>query len=80
MHGLTGSLPTLAVLAVVFTLVQGGCKGNLSHESGKSGQELFQLYCSGCHPNGENIIYPQKTLDRMTLRQTALRNRPTSWR
>ena len=47
--------------------MQGGCKGNLSHDSGKSGQELFQLYCSGCHPNGGNVIYPQKTLDRMTL-------------
>lgn len=56
-----------AVLAVVFTLGQMGCEKNVSRETGKSGQELFLLYCSGCHPNGENTIYPQKSLDRMTL-------------
>ena len=57
----------LPALAVVFTLAQMGCEGDVSRETGKSGQELFLLYCSGCHPNGENTIYPQKSLDRMTL-------------
>ena len=67
MQGSMGSLLALAAVAVVLTLVQGGCTGNPSHESGKSGEELFRLYCSGCHPNGGNVIYPQKSLDRMTL-------------
>lgn len=60
-------LPTLAVLAIVVALVQGGCSGTTPPDSGKSGQELFRIHCSGCHPNGGNVIYPQKTLDRMTL-------------
>lgn len=35
----------------------------------KAGQELFMKHCSSCHPDGGNIINPQKTLhkkDRMT--------------
>ncbi len=54
-------------LAVIATLVQGGCDGTGPPDSGKSGEELFQIHCSGCHPNGGNVIYPQKSLDRMTL-------------
>lgn len=35
----------------------------------KAGQELFMKHCSSCHPDGGNIINPEKTLhkkDRMT--------------
>jgi cytochrome c6 len=67
MKGPRGSLPALAVLAVVVTLAQGGCRENTSVEAGKSGQDLFQVHCSGCHPDGGNIVYPRKSLDRMTL-------------
>jgi cytochrome c6 len=35
--------------------------------SGLSGGELFLRHCSGCHPDGGNSKYPQKTLDRFTL-------------
>ena len=48
------------------SLVQGGCGGS-SRQSGKSGEALFTIHCSGCHPNGGNVKYPQKSLDRMTL-------------
>jgi cytochrome c6 len=47
-------------------LGQGGCGGRGS-ESGKSGEALFAIHCSGCHPGGGNVKYPQKSLDRMTL-------------
>jgi mono/diheme cytochrome c family protein len=25
------------------------------------------IHCSGCHPGGGNVKYPQKSLDRVTL-------------
>jgi cytochrome c6 len=31
------------------------------------GGELFARNCSGCHPDGGNAVYPQKTLHRMDL-------------
>lgn len=31
------------------------------------GRELFARHCSGCHPNGGNTAYPQKTLHRIDL-------------
>ena len=57
-------LPLLVLTAVCLT--QMGCRTG-DRESGKSGHELFLIHCSGCHPGGENVIYPQKTLDRITL-------------
>ena len=33
-------------------------------EQGKSGETLFQENCSPCHPDGGNIINPQKTLHK----------------
>lgn len=33
----------------------------------KAGGELFAHYCAGCHPDGGNAIYPQKTLHRIDL-------------
>jgi len=34
---------------------------------GKSGEELFQQHCSSCHPDGGNIVNPQKTLHKKDL-------------
>jgi len=34
---------------------------------GKSGEELFQQHCSTCHPDGGNIVNPQKTLHKKDL-------------
>jgi cytochrome c6 len=54
----------LALAAVC--LAQPGCEGS-GRESGMSGEALFTTHCSGCHPVGGNVRYPQKSLDRMTL-------------
>jgi mono/diheme cytochrome c family protein len=32
--------------------------------TGQSGEQLFQEHCAACHPNGGNILSPQKTLSR----------------
>ena len=61
-------------LALLFVLVMTGCKG-ASRSTGKPGQELFMTYCSGCHPNGTNSIYPQKSLDRSTLAANGITTR-----
>lgn len=31
---------------------------------GKSGEELYKEHCAVCHPDGGNIINPQKTLHK----------------
>jgi len=31
------------------------------------GRELFSRHCAGCHPDGGNALYPQKTLHRFDL-------------
>ncbi len=56
----------LLLLATAAALLQ-GCEGTASRETGKSGEELFRTHCSGCHPDGGNAVYPQKSLDRFTL-------------
>jgi mono/diheme cytochrome c family protein len=57
--------------AVVCLQAMAGC----SREAGKTAQAelaahgggLFALYCAGCHPDGANLLYPQKTLHRIDL-------------
>jgi cytochrome c6 len=57
----------LAAALLIFGATQvAGCAGG-ARDSGRTGEELFLTYCSGCHPNGGNALYPGKTLDRMTL-------------
>jgi len=34
---------------------------------GKSGEELYKEHCAVCHPDGGNIINPQKTLNKKEL-------------
>jgi cytochrome c6 len=36
------------------------------------GRELFALHCAGCHPDGENRVYPQKPLHRTELRANGI--------
>lgn len=33
----------------------------------KTGEELFQQHCTTCHPEGGNVISPEKTLHRKDL-------------
>ena len=62
-----GSGTGLFLLALAAAcLAQPGCGGR-GRESGKSGEALFMIHCSGCHPRSGNVKYPQKSLDRMTL-------------
>jgi cytochrome c6 len=35
--------------------------------AGKSGQELFKEHCAVCHPDGGNIVNPEKTLHKKAL-------------
>jgi cytochrome c6 len=36
----------------------------VAKESEKKGEALFKQHCSPCHPDGGNIINPQKTLHK----------------
>ncbi|ACK69335.1 cytochrome c class I [Gloeothece citriformis PCC 7424] len=40
----------------------------LTEEIGQ-GEQLFQTYCVGCHPNGNNIIRRGKTLKSQALKR-----------
>ncbi|UFS69306.1 c-type cytochrome [Geomonas sp. RF6] len=35
---------------------------------GASGEGLFKMHCSGCHPNGGNVVKPEHTLKRDHLK------------
>lgn len=47
-------------------IAAGGCQRKVP-AGGATGEELFLLHCSGCHPGGKNLKYPAKSLDRLTL-------------
>lgn len=36
------------------------------------GGKLFAVYCAGCHPGGENRIYPQKSLHALELKANGI--------
>ena len=42
-------------------------EGKATPELLKHGEELFAQHCAGCHPDGENAFYSQKTLHRIDL-------------
>ncbi len=50
----------LSVLAIAFFVF--GTKGMAKATA--TGEALFQQNCSPCHPNGGNIVNPQKTLQK----------------
>ena len=66
---------TLAV-AFCWMLAIAGCnreKGDkATPELLKRGEGLFALYCAGCHPDGENRVYPQKSLHRIALKANGI--------
>lgn len=51
----------LSVFAVAIFLLE---TVGTAKEQEKKGEALFQQNCSPCHPNGGNIINPQKTLHK----------------
>jgi cytochrome c6 len=52
-----------AILAVSVCLLSSSVSAK-DAPAGKSGEELFKEHCAACHPNGGNILSPQKTLSR----------------
>jgi cytochrome c6 len=54
------------LVTALLILGAAGCSVGV-RDSGRTGGELFLTWCSGCHPNGGNSLYPGKNLDRMTL-------------
>ena len=65
----------LVAMAMLIAMALAGCEAGVSQGSAKSGQELFLTHCSGCHPNGSNSVYPQKSLDRTTLAANGITDR-----
>ena len=56
----------MAVLCIIFALFHGllgisgedGAKISKHLSSVRDGQNIFKAYCSNCHPEGKNIVYP----------------------
>ena len=46
-----------------FAVLVSGTIGAASGE-GSNGEALFKQHCSACHPDGGNIVNPQKTLHK----------------
>jgi cytochrome c6 len=66
------STAVMLAVASCWTLAMAGCNregaDKATPELLKRGGELFALYCAGCHPDGGNMVYPQKTLHRVDLK------------
>jgi mono/diheme cytochrome c family protein len=78
----------LAFLAAGGTII-GGCKKESSEKpaapeqvtasapappaEAKTGEELFKQHCMVCHPDGGNIINPQKTLHRRSREENGIK-------
>ncbi len=61
------------VAAALLTACGRGGGGPASPDELKTGCELFSHYCAGCHPDGGNAVYPQKTLHRMDMAANGVR-------
>ena len=56
-------------LAITVLFAPTGCSDRNRPEQQPSvtGEALFLRHCSGCHPQGRNLLYTQKDLRRLTL-------------
>lgn len=62
------SIRVLSLLAALLLSVAVGCSQETSQEQAVlTGEALFLRHCAGCHPQGRNLLYPQKDLRRLTL-------------
>lgn len=58
----------LCLIMISISLIQSGCSDHsLQEQTTASGEALFLRHCAGCHPQGRNLLYPQKDLRRLTL-------------
>ncbi|HJV33767.1 c-type cytochrome [Geomonas sp.] len=62
--------------AVSFVAAVSGCGAEKGEKVTKNllarGGKLFSVHCVGCHPAGENRIYPQKSLHAVDLRANGI--------
>jgi cytochrome c6 len=69
-------LRTALVLSAAGLLLAAGlekAQGLAGQESAQqAGQALFEQHCAVCHPNGGNIINPDKPLDRAALTRNGI--------
>ena len=56
----------MTVLVLILCSVTGFAEEN-------DGEELFKKHCALCHPNGNNIIRPNKTLSKKDLEQYGIK-------
>ncbi len=54
----------LAAAALVFVTAVIAQSGEKASAADQSGEALFKQNCASCHPEGGNIINPQKTLHK----------------
>ena len=54
------------IRAVLVLVLFGGIAyaGGTAFAAGNPGETLFKQHCAACHPDGGNIINPQKTLQK----------------
>lgn len=52
-----------SIAAYILTALSGQSAGR-SEDGQLSGRQLFEKYCSICHPDGGNIVNPKKTLKK----------------
>lgn len=73
---MTGSELKKVAAAICWLAVSTGCDTRnaetVTPELRARGGQLFSLYCVGCHPAGENRIYPQKSLHGTDLRANGI--------
>jgi cytochrome c6 len=62
-----------ACSAVLFMLAVGMMSD--SHAEGKTGEALFKQHCSLCHPDGGNIVNPQKTLSKKDREKSGIKSK-----
>jgi cytochrome c6 len=54
----------IVVLVPIALCLSVALAGAADAKGSKAGEELFKKHCSACHPEGGNIINPQKTLQK----------------
>ena len=55
------------ILFVITVAAFVACNASMSEAAEKTGEQLFNLHCSLCHPDGGNIISPNKTMRKRDL-------------
>lgn len=61
------------ILTAVFAMMSGIIlTGGVGSAAAKPGETLFKQYCVACHPDGGNIINPQKSLHKKDLEKNKI--------